>query len=136
MARTVDTDRLAALRQVLLMLRRSSSFRETIAAHESGERPILIALIADPLSEVVERIHAVGLPVSLVVPGESGIPTVMTVTARHPQQQVGFRWEEAHPDATMGLIVSHFSKQGPTPLEVPDPAADRELVLQLVKPST
>jgi hypothetical protein len=133
MARTVDTHRLAVTGQILLMLRQSAPFREIVAAHESGERPILVALVDDSLDEVVERIHDIGLPVTLVVPSASGSPTVMTVKARDPEQEV--RWQPAHPDATIGLIVSHFSKAGPSVLGVPDPAADRELVLQLVEPS-
>ena len=133
MARTVDTDRLAVTGQILLMLRQSPSFRELVSAHESGDRPILVALVDDLLVEVIERIHAIGLPITLVVPDESGTPTVMTVTARDPEQEIGVRWAPAHPDATIGLVVSHFSKEGSKPLELSDPvAANRELVLQIV----
>ena len=49
MARSVDTERLEAAGQIMLLLRRSPSFREIVAAHESGERPILVALADDPL---------------------------------------------------------------------------------------
>ena len=134
MARTVDADRLAVARQVMLMLRQSRALRETVAAHESGERPILIALIDDPLKEVVDRIHDIGLPVTLVVPDELANPTVMTVRARDPKRED--RWEPAPRDATIGLVVSQFRKERPAAVGVPGPSADRELVLQLVEVSS
>jgi hypothetical protein len=129
MARTVDAKRLAAAGQIMIMLRQSPLFRETVAAHESGERPILVALPDDPLEEVIDRIHAIGLPVTLVVPGESENPTVITVHAREPEQ--GVIWEEATPGATIGLVVSHFHKEPLAPLSVPDPPK-HGLVLELV----
>ena len=129
MARTVDADRLAAARQVMLMLRKSSALRETVAAHESGEQPILIALVEEPLEDVVDRIHDIGLPVTLVVPTETGGPTVMTVRARDPERED--RWEAAPPGATIGLIVSRFRKERRAAMGVSGPT-DRELVLQLV----
>jgi hypothetical protein len=130
MARMVDADRLAAARQVMLMLRRSPSLRATIAAHESGERPILIALIDDPLEEVVDRIHGIGLPVTLVVPSRAESPTVMTVRAGDPEHDD--LWEPAPTGATIGLVVSHFRKNRPVAVGVPGSSADHKLILQLV----
>jgi hypothetical protein len=131
MARMVNADRLAAARQVMLMLRQSPRLRETIAAHESGERPILIALAEDPLEEVVDRIHDIGLPVTLVVPGEASSPTVMIVRARDPKQED--LWEPTPTDATIGLIVSRFHQMQPAAVGVSGTSADSELVLQLVE---
>jgi hypothetical protein len=127
MTRSVDTDRLAAAGQIMLLLRRSSSFREIVSAHESGERPILIALVDDALQEVVERIHDIGLPVALVVQGPASL-TVMTVNAREAESDVV--WEPAPADATIGTVLSRFGKR---PFGVPDPVAKRELILKRVE---
>jgi hypothetical protein len=115
----------------MLMLRQSPRLRETIAAQESGERPILIALADDPLEEVVDRIQEIGLPVTLVVPGEESNPTVMTVRARDPHQED--LWEPTPTGATIGLIVSQFRKLRQAAVGVPGSSADREFVLQLVE---
>ena len=113
------------------MLRQSPLFRETVAAHESGERPILIVSIDDPLDEVVERIDDIGLPVTVVMPGGAASPTVMTVHARDPDQEI--LWEPAPAGATIGLVVSQFGKKRPAAVRVPDPSANRELLLELVE---
>ena len=129
MARTVDADRLAAARQIMSMLRRSPSFRSAVPEHDSGERPILIASIDEPLEEVIERIHAVGLPVMLFVPGGSASMTVMIVDSHSPEQES--LWEPAPPDATIGFLVSHFWMQRAAASRVPDPTANRDLFVQL-----
>jgi predicted transcriptional regulator len=129
MARAVGADQLAAARQAMLMLRRSASFRDTVAAHESGERPIVIVSADDRLDEVVERIRGVGLPVTLVVPGEGENPTVMTVHEREPQQEI---WESMPADVTIGVVVSRFREKVPAVMGVPGPSAKLGLVLQLV----
>jgi hypothetical protein len=129
MARTVDADRLAAARQIMSMLRRSPSFRSAVPEHDSGDRPILIASIDDPLEEVIQRVHAIGLPLMLFVPGGSASMTVMIVNTDSPEQ--GSLWEQAPPDATIGLLVSHFWTQRAAAFRVPDPAANRDLFVQL-----
>jgi hypothetical protein len=129
MTEAVEPDRLAAARLMMSILRESPSVRESVAAHESGERPILVASIDDPLEDVVERIHGVGLPVTLCVLGGSASMTVMTVRADVPEQEAG--WESAPPNATIGMIVAHFWLKSSASFRVPDLAANRELALQL-----
>jgi hypothetical protein len=127
MTRSVDTDRLAAAGQIMLLLRQSPSFREIVSAHESGERPILIALVDDSLEEVVERIHSIGLPVMLVVQ-EPATLTVMAVNAREAESDVV--WAPAPANATIGNVLSRFGKR---PFGVSDPVPDRELILKPVE---
>jgi hypothetical protein len=69
MARAVDADRLAAAGEIMSILRGRPSVREAIAAHVSGERPILVASIDDPLQAVLDRIAATGSPLDLVRDG-------------------------------------------------------------------
>ena len=79
---------------------------------------------------MIERIHAIGLPVTLVVPQGSESPTVMTVHARDPGR--GVLLEPATPGATIGLIVSHFQQERLAALGVSD-LTDRGVVLELVE---
>jgi hypothetical protein len=132
MARGVGADRLAAARQVMSMLRQSPSFREIIAANASGERPIVIVSIDDPLEEVVDRIWSIGLPVALVVPGEGRSPTVLTVHERDPQREVP--WEPAPAGATIGLVIEQFEAKRAAAVGVPDPADREPMILELVEP--
>jgi hypothetical protein len=62
MARVVDADRLAGAGEIMSILRRRPSVRELASAQESGERPILVAAIDDPLQAVLDRIDAIGPP--------------------------------------------------------------------------
>lgn len=129
MTEAVDSDRLAAAGLMMSILRKSPLVRESVAAHESGERPILVASIDDPLEEVVERIHGVGLPLTLCVLGGSASMTVMTVTADVPEREA--EWESAPPNATIGMVVAHFWTKSSASFRVPDLTAGRELALQL-----
>jgi hypothetical protein len=129
MAKTVDAAGLAAARQIMLLLRRNPSIRESVAAQESGEQPILVASIDDPLTEVIERINAVGLPVTLCVTAGSASMTVLTVRAGIAGEEAG--WEPVPPNATIGVVVSRFWMKSSATFRVPDPTADLELNLQL-----
>jgi hypothetical protein len=107
MARAAGADGLAVAGQIMSILRRSPEFRESVVAHDSGERPIMVAAIDDRLEEVVDRIRAVGLPLTLCVPGGSASITVMTVRAGGTAEQAA-AWTPAPADATLGMIVSRF----------------------------
>src|SRR5512132_4179473 len=111
MASSVDTYRLAAAGQIMTMLRKGPAFRDTVAAQEAGERPILIASIDDSLQEVIDRIHAIGPPVTLFVPGGSTSMTVISV--RVVTGDEGAKWKQVPPDATMRTLVSQFWAQIP-----------------------
>jgi antitoxin (DNA-binding transcriptional repressor) of toxin-antitoxin stability system len=109
-ARKLSRNRLLAARDVLSLLRRDPSFRDSVVANTSGERPILVASVEDHLSELLERVRRIGLPVTLYVRGGTATKTVVTIrtaeTDEHPQS------EAIRPDITVGVFIAHMWEKG------------------------
>ncbi len=124
----ISPDRLQTARNVVSKLREDPAFRESIAANEAGERPIVVASIDDRMQGLLERIGAIGLPVTLCVQGGSASMTVATIRATEPQDHA----EEStpvHPEASVGVFISYVWMKGSATihLEEPAPAAEFEL---------
>lgn len=130
MARAVDADRLAAAGEIMSILRGRPSVRESIAAHESGERPILVTSIDDPLQAVLDRIAATGPPLTLCVTAGSTSMTVITVRAVAPGEQEA-SWKPMPTDATLRDLVSRFWAEIPVTFQLSDPVAKSALALEL-----
>jgi hypothetical protein len=130
MARTVDADRLAAAGEIMSILRGRPSVRESIAAHESGERPILVTSIDDPLQAVLDRIAGTGPPLTLCVTAGSTSMTVITVRAVAAGEQEA-SWKPMPPDATLRNLVSRFWAEIPVTFQLSDPVAKSALALEL-----
>jgi hypothetical protein len=130
MTRAVDADRLAAAGEIMSILRGRPSVREAIAAHVSGERPILVASIDDPLQAVLDRIAATGPPLTLCVTAGSTSMTVITVRAVAPGEQET-SWKPMSPDATLRSLVSRFWAEIPVTFQLSDPVAKSALALEL-----
>jgi hypothetical protein len=129
MGKAVDTDRLAAARQIMSKLRENESFRDSVVAHDLGERPIVVALIDDPIEEVMARMKAIGLPVTLCVPGGSTSMTVVTVRPADAEEPSAESTPVA-PGITVGMVMSYmWVKGGTVTFHVAEPAADLELKL-------
>jgi hypothetical protein len=130
MARAVDADRLAAAGEIMSILRGRPSVRESIAAHESGERPILVTSIDDPLQAVLDRIAATGPPLTLCVTAGSTSMTVIAVRAVAPGEQEA-SWKPMPPGATLRDLVSRFWAEIPVTFQLSDPVAKSALALEL-----
>ena len=129
MTRAVDANRLAAAGEIMSILRGRPSVRESIAAHESGERPILVTSIDDPLQAVLDRITATGPPLTLCVTAGSTSMTVITVRAVTSGEQEA-SWKPMPPDATLRSLVSRFWAEIPVTFRLSDPVAKRELEME------
>jgi hypothetical protein len=124
MARAVSRSRLRAARDVVSMLRRDPSFRQSIPANASGERPIVVASVEDRLSDLLERIRRIGPPVTLYVRGGPATKTVVTVRTLGAGE--GSPTEAIRPDITVGVFIAHvWEKGGSMSFHVAGPAPAR-----------
>jgi hypothetical protein len=126
MARALGASRLAAARQVISLLHGSRSFRESVVPQESGERPILLASIDDSMQKVLERIKAIGLPVTLCVPGGSTSISVVTVRAAEAHEHTSDP-VEVQPETTVGMFISYVWVKGTVTFYVAELATEYEL---------
>src|SRR5688572_22984987 len=62
MARGVSQERLRAAREVVSLLRRDPSFRESVAVNEAGDRPIVVATLDERMDDLLRRVVAAGPP--------------------------------------------------------------------------
>jgi hypothetical protein len=126
----ISPDRLQTARNVVSKLREEPAFRELIVANETGERPIVVASIDDPMRDLLRRIHAIGLPVTLCVQGGSASLTVATIRATEPHDNPDDS-TPIHPEAPVGMFVAYVWMKGSVTmhLEEPAPAADFQLEL-------
>jgi hypothetical protein len=127
----VDADRLAGAGEIMSILRRRPSVRESISAQESGERPILVASIDDPLQIVLDRINAIGPTLTLCVTAGSTSMTVITVRNVATGEQEP-SWRPMPPGTTLRSLVSRFWAEIPVTFQLSDPVGKRHLALELV----
>ena len=123
MTRAVSRNRLLAARDVVSMLRRDPSFRESVVANTAGERPILVASVEDRMSELLTRIRRIGLPVTLYVRGGSASMTVATIRAveadEHPRPQA------IRSDITVGVFIANVWEKSSLIFRVVEPSPPR-----------
>ncbi len=105
MASGISRDRLQAAREVVTLLRTDRTFRDSIAVNQSGERPILVANVEDPMEDVLRRVEATGLPVTLCVRAGSASMTVATLRPVGPDDHP-VDSQAIDPGACVGMFIS------------------------------
>jgi hypothetical protein len=121
MSREVSDDRLATAREVVAMLRMNPDFRSSVAINSSGECPIVVASVDDAVSEIVQRIEAIGTPVTLCVRAGSSSMTVATIkeaSAGEPSRDL----HHVAPSATIGMFIAYLWQTGTFTFNIAEPS--------------
>lgn len=98
-------------RRVLGMMRRQRFLRELPVAESDGDRPLVVCLESDRVSDAVRRVEAIGGRANVVVADTEGF--VIVAMERTPLPGDAFRAPRSqkgtyviHEDITMGMLIA------------------------------
>jgi asparagine synthetase B (glutamine-hydrolysing) len=115
MARGVSQERLRAAREVVSLLRRDPSFRESVAVNEAGDRPIVVATLDERMDDLLRRVVAAGPPPVTVCFFRSGGSRSMVLATMHPNEPADGRSAESvpvEPSVTVAMFLAWAWQMG------------------------